>query len=480
METITQENNQVAVINNSIEVFKGAPQVLIAHQNRAAKAIKVGEAILKQWEDAYAIEDPIKRMEALATADKRSNDFLANCGKANSEMQESRKAITQLMDMLKKMYTEEENKLDSKKGMVPAKVQDKRNGYAKELFEEQERQKKLAEEKAAKSRESVEITAYIKNQIAQCLLNYLANKKMQISNRFNEITLSNYDEKATALHLMKCDFPTEKLKEVVKYTAPSYYKHSDAEFLVLQGEIEQGYDFASFYNEYSRQIGELKQSLIDRLPSKKEELLEQKRLADEAEAKRQAELERQRIAEEERQRQLAASKSDEERKRKEREGEEARKAEAERMAAMEREAEVERIRLENERLNREAADKRRLEEEAAAARKAEEEKVEMEKASGTAQLLFDQVTESSLSSQAPEARTGYDIVVIHPAGWVELFQFWYQREGCKMKVEDMGKKSLNQMKAFAEGVAKKDGEKIESKFLRYETSIKSVNRKATV
>lgn len=480
METVIPQDKQVAVINNSLEVFKGAPGILLKHQDRSKKAMAVANSILKQWELAYTIQDPDRRREALAAVDQRSNDFLANCGKACEEMQDSRKAITQLMDMLKKMYTEEENKLDVKKGMLPASIQSKRNVYAKELLEEQERNRKLAEERVAKGKEEIEIRSYIKNKIADCLLNYLANRKITINNRFNDITLQNFEEKSANLLNMACGFPAEKLSEIVKYSNPFYARHSDQEYLVIQGDVEHGYDFNSFYTEYSRQITDLKQSLVDRLPSKKEELLEQKRLADEAEQLRQAELKRQQEAEAERQKQLAASKNEEERKRRECEAEDARRAEAERLILMEREAEEKKQQAEEEQKRRQKEEADRLAREAEERRKAVSDEIELNKAAGTAQLLFEQANESALTSPAPESRTAFDITVTHPAGWVELFQFWYQKEGCKMKADDMGKKSLNQMKAFAEGIAKKTGEKIESKFLRYDTSIKSVNRKATV
>ncbi|MFL5809215.1 MAG: hypothetical protein ACJ749_06805 [Flavisolibacter sp.] len=485
METVNP-NNQLTVIDKSIEVFKGGSAILLSHQNRSKKALAVAQDILNAWDNAYLIEDPEQRAEALAIIDQRSNKFLANCGAAVDDMQESRKAITQLMDMIKKMFTEEENKLDVKKDTLPAKVQVKRNAYAKELFEEQKRKRKLAEQKVAKAKEELEIRSWIKNAIANCLLTFLSKKKISITNSFNAITLADYDQKAGSLKLMPTSFPLDKLREIIAESdigtcgTVSSRLHSIADLRAIQASEHAQYNFPSFYNEYGRQIAELKQSLIDQLPSKKEELLQQKRIADEAEERRQQELKLQAEAEKKRQEELAAAKTDEERKRREREAEEARRAEAERLAALEREsAEKQRLAQEEQR-RREEEERLRLEREAFEAKKAEEEKAELEKVAGTAQLLFNQVEEASLTTPSPETRNSFEITVTHPAGWVELFQFWFQREGCKMKIDDMGKKSLNQMKAYAEGVAKKDDVKIESKFLRYETAIKSVNRKTVV
>jgi hypothetical protein len=418
MEALAPDK-QVTVIDKSIEVFKEGSGILLKHQARASKALLVADAIIKQWEAAYAIQDPDKKREALAAVDQRSNDFLANCGLAKVQMEDSRKAITQLMDMIKKMFTEEESKLDPKKDTKPAVIQSKRNDYARLQLEEQERIRREAEVKAAKAKESVEIKSTIRNNVTQRLLDFLAAKKIAITNSFNAITLEDFDEKSQRLKLMNCSFPLDKLTEIISSgVKPFYSKHSQEEVkLMVQTEIDV-FDFPSFYYEYEKQLTEVKSSLIDKLPSKKEEL-----------------------------------------------------------EAMARADANEKIRLENERLNREALEKKRLEEEAARNKETAEKLEEISKASGTAQVLFDEVAESSIVNPAPEARTGFEIKINHPTGWVEIFQLWFQHEGCKMSPDDMGKKSLNQMKTFAEGLAKKEDVKIESKYLVYETAIKSVNRK---
>jgi hypothetical protein len=411
METAT--NNQLTIIDKSIDVFKTGSQILRSNQDRTSKALAVGENILKSIQESGG---EISSQEL----DERANNYLANCSKAKSEMNDARSPVTQLMNTIIKMYTAEENKLDaSKADTVPFQIQQHRNKYARKVQEEQDRKRKEAEEKAAKSKEEVEIRAQVKNTIAQALLGYLSSKKTSIVSAFNSITLENFEEKAGKLRLMQCSFSPEKIKEIVGQLPKPYgFRHTDDEIRALVTSEHAQYDVKGFYSEYERQISDLKQELIDKLPSKKQEL-----------------------------------------------------------EAIARADKNEKIRLENERLNREAAEKRRLEEEAEAARKKADEEAELAKAAGTAQVLFDQAEEVSVVTPAPEVRNGYDIQVLHAAGWVEIFQFWFQREGCKMIIEDMGKKSLNQMKSFAEGVAKKDDVKIESKYLKYEAAVKSVNRK---
>jgi len=101
----------------------------------------------------------------------------------------------------------------------------------------------------------------------------------------------------------------------------------------------------------------------------------------------------------------------------------------------------------------------------------------LQKTAGQALALFEQASETT-EQTGPEARTGLVITVINPAGWVEIFTFWFQREGVKLPVDEIGNKKLEQMKTFCEKVANKTGEKIASKNLKYDTAVKSVNRKA--
>ena len=134
------------LIENSLEGFRSAPEILKTNQERTQKAVAVGNNILIAWQDAWAIADEDEKMKALAAVDERSNKYLVNCGTALKEEKELRSAITQLMDEFKKMFTSAENDIDkAKAGTVPARVQDQRNTYAKEAAAITERKRKEAE-----------------------------------------------------------------------------------------------------------------------------------------------------------------------------------------------------------------------------------------------------------------------------------------------------------------------------------------------
>lgn len=455
--------NELTIIDKSIDVFRGGAGILLTHQDRSAKALVVCESILNQWQVANSISDPAMKAAALAEVDGRSNKFLANCGVANKEMKESRKAITQLMDTIKAMFTEEENKLDVTKGGRPAEIQRQRNTYVSWLAAERTRVEKEAADRANKSKEEAEIRSHITSYISKKLLGFLSDRKEKTYAAFNGITLENFAEKKDKLQKMDCTFPVKQLdfqfgRDYANDTTFCIY-HDTAEKEAIWNAVHQVYNWDEFYVDYNLQILALKQELIDKLPSKKEELEEAARYRLHVIAEQKEREERMAAEKNAKAKKLLA----EENERKNREAAE----------ALERAA--------KEKADREEADRIRLEKEKQDQLNAAQEKEELAKQAEQAAALFNQSEEISSLNAAPDARSGYSITVLHKAGWVELVTFWYQREGVdgKTSLDDFDKKTFKQIKTFAEKMAKA-GEKIESKYLKYETEHKAVNKREKV
>lgn len=433
--------DSVAVIEKSIVIFQDAGKILKANEERTEKALAVGRRILT---DIQANGGAMT-----AELDERCNKFLANVNKAAGEMNDQRKPVTQIMDAIKKMYTEIENKLDIKKPeTIPGIIHKKRNEYAKQVIEEQERKRVESERKAAVERQRVELVAWIHSTISNKLISYLEFKKLSITNSFNAITLADFDDKSDKLGKMAIAFPVAKLAEIIKYDLPNNFSLLD--FTVkntVKTEAHTAYDFQSFYKEYETEIGELKQQLIDRLPSKKQEL-------DEI-----AEQERLRIENEKR---LQESKN---------------KAEREKAELRQKEIEAEQKRLQEEKERRDREEQDRIKKEAEEQKLKAEQEAESTKMAGTTMVMFNQAAEVDTTA-APETRQGFDLTVLHPAGFVEIFQFWFTNEGVKCSVDEIEKMTMKQMKKYCENQAHKHGHKIESKYLKYEPSFTAVNRKA--
>ena len=132
---------------------------------------------------------------------------------------------------------------------------------------------------------------------------------------------------------------------------------------------------------------------------------------------------------------------------------------------------AEAARLKAEKEKRENEEKERLaQQQKEAADKAKAEAGAKAKAAGM-QSMFD----AELIQKAN--RTGYDITVKHPAGYGLVFQFWFEKEGKDLTIDQMEKKTLGQMKAFCEKYAHKNDEIIQSPYLEYKEIAKVAARK---
>ena len=471
METATQ-NNELSIITNSIEIFKTAPEILKANKDRSAKAVIVGNSILQQWSDAWAIEDESERILALSAADERSNTYLVNCGTALKQEKESRAAITQMMDEFKKMFTNAENEIDkTKSGSVADKVQGNRDSYAKEAAKLAEKKRVEAERAAAKAKEEIDLRSIVEKWISDKLIGLLGAKKLSLTNAFNAITLDNYDIKAAGLKAMSCGISINQLQDQIgsMESVPRSMYHDMAEIEAICNATHSNYNWTGFAEQWSREIEVIKADLVDKLPSKLAELMEQKRLEEE----QAAELERQRVAEEQRKKALEEANAKE------------RKAleEKQRIEREEEKKRMEQMRIEQEaaaadQRKREAEEQDRLLREQEEARLKAEQDAEMKAQGDKTMAMFEQEAAIADGPNAPEARQGYEIEILHPAAYVQIFQLWFDKEGKNLPVDKIGATKLDQMKAWAEKHAHKNGEMIESKFMKYEPSYKAVNRKA--
>ena len=450
MEQITEniENTQLAIIENSIELFRTAPEILKENRGRSMKAVSVGNNILDQWAEAWQIEDESERMASLFAIGERSKNFLANCSTANKEMKELRAALTQMMDEFKKLFTSAENELDkSKSGSLASKVQAERDKHVAEIHKIEERKRREAELKAAKAKEAIEIRNKIENALNDRLYDHLSKAQAWLQNQFNNISLENFADDAVQIRVYKPQLRKDLFDQWAVGDSYPFHHHTNEEVRSFINDLKTESLYLSYAESYEAKMIVFRNELVDKIPSKHEELKEQKRLSDEAaEAAKKAAQAKTKAAKE------AAEKAAKEAADRAKQADEDRK-------------------------KREAADAARMAAEAEEARKKAEEEAEIKKHGEQTMVMFDQEAELSGGQPAPETRMGYDIEVLHPAGSVQIFQKWFEDEGKNLPVDKIGKTKMDQMKAYCEKLAQKIGEKIESKFLKYNESFKAINRK---
>lgn len=458
MENTTTQNSDVLVIQNSIEIIKRAPNTLLRNQNRTNKALQVGRNIL----------EAIQQNGMNPDLDERAKKYLVNASAAMKEMNEDRSEFTQIMDELKKMFTKCENDLDVKKsGTVVYQVQTHRDAYAKQIFEENERKRKYAERRAAIERQKIECRAAMETLLANSFTSYLLQVKQRFVNNFNSLELDSFADNAAAIRKYQPAYSRkhfDSMEILPSNTNSSFLTANDINLMVE--EVKEG-KYERFSEQYAEEMTALKNEIVDKIQSKYEELREARQ--------REIELEDARIAakEEEKKRQEEIAKANaKEKKHLEDEAAKAREAEDRRLAALE----DEKKKQEAERMRREQEDRERLEKEAADAKAKAEHETEIKKQGEQTMLMFEQEAANAELS-APDARQGYELLIKHPAGYVQVFQFWFEKEGKNLPVDKIGRTKMDQMKAFCEKYAHKNNELIESKFLEYQPTYKAVNRK---
>ena len=376
----------------------------ITENNKSLQAcINDGEALLAQ---SVTMTDEL---------DAQIADFIKKAKVTQKTMNERRKGVTQVFDMIKSGFTKMEAFLDPKsEDSVVYKLQKKRDEYAAYKLDQQ---RKAEEERQRLARIEAAKTQLHNDVISIC--NQIVSDKTQeafkaLSEKYRLMTLDN----AETVKKEITDFPTEiKIAEFLSQRKPSVPQEvapEEARKIMNAAYLEVN---TQLTKSYAESVASDKQSLLDIFDSKIAELQEQKRL-------------------------------EEERKRKE---EESRKAEEERKK---KEAELQAA--------EEAAERERqakLEEE----RKKREEEERLRRASAQSQTLFDIAPTVS----APvKAKVSYHIEVDKPEGFLSIIQMWWANEGSKLTVDELGKK-LGFMVKACEKLKNKDDVAIVDENVRY-------------
>lgn len=431
METTTSTNLELIQTSEIQAIAQSAPVALAANQSSVEKAKAVGLQLLELSKQGMTPE-----------LDAKINDYLVKVNTTIKNMKEKREPLTQFLTKIQRTFTGLENELDrATNGSIPAQLQEARNNFAKYVAEENRK----AEEKARLEREKAIERVSIKSQIvSQMRVQYekiLNGMLTMLTDTFNDLSLDSFEEGAQKIK----NHPIHLFNFIPDASFyPSYKLHTEQEVKDIFPEATQGL-YETYKEEYKTLIEEKKATLIEQLSGKRSAL-------EEAEQARLEAIEAKRKAEE-----LAK----------------AAKSEAEKKAAQEAAERAEKARQEEERLakeeqeRQEAAKAKALLEEKEREEKAKQEAA-MKAAAQTAEATFDaSVNAAPTIEHAAQVRTGYIIEAKTPHAYLLIFQFYFEKEGSKLALDKLEKKSLAQMKAFCEKEAIKTGTKIESPFIVY-------------
>lgn len=403
----TENNNLPVNIQEFTNVMQTAPDVLQRNEVSVSACNKAGQTLLDTIESLGGIDNDELDQEVSAYVDKVKVTV--------KKMNERRKPLTQLLTAVSKRFTSLESDIDLKtSGSIPAKLQEARNKYAAKKLAEQKKLEEEARKAQALENEKASYKADLTKKLDETYSAYVNKHISYLNGLFERTTLENYNNNLKSLTEAKTEFSWEAFSVNVKDDVTTYYMSADAR-IAIKKEVALSKK-AEYSKSYPFEIGELKQSLIDKMHSKRKALEEEAELA-----KKDAE---------------AAKKAEEERKAKE--------AEAAKKAEIERKQQEEEAKL----------------------------KAEAEKQAAEAQAAFSFMAVATPDTPV-KAKVKKKIKVLNPKGFIKIYQLWIMKEGVNLSMDDL-EKIHKKMITFAEKEANKDnGELIKSAFIEYIDDIKA-------
>lgn len=392
---------EIAIIQqeNVAIIAKKAPEAFAGNQQSHDRCIQFGQKILSKISQAGGMNDEL---------DKEAADFIDRSRKTVRKMNENRSPVTKLFDEIRTVFTTMENEVDpAKKGSVPEQLQKMRNDYAARKRAEAEARRQEQERVQRMEAAKKKFCTDVENEFRQKFNSFL-NNAFNLLNQLNaSVTLQNYDEVYKQIAGFSILIPEADKKRI--FTS-SVFRPLDIDNTAVSSIINKAVSdlLPQFEGQYKFEMQTNCESMLDMLPSKKQELEKIARAGAEEAAKRKLELER-----------------------------------------------------------HEAEEARRREEERARKEKEEQERVAIQAKQSELGALFNQ-SDVSMPTYQPKTQVKKKIVVNDARGFLDILNLWWVNEGCSLPVDELAKKFKPQI-TFCEKLAndKMDPKTIQSGYISY-------------
>lgn len=397
-------STELIKVEEFTSLMKSAPDALGKNQKSIANCNSAGQAIL----------DTIQGEGMTDELDAKAAEYLKKVNVTITNMKSRRAPVTQLFDRIRSIFTTDEKAIDPKdKSTIPGKIAAERDRYAALKREEERRKQQEMQRQANIEKEKGTYRLAIEQAINTHMSSYFAEQQKNLSHIWESITLATFELKEKSIRGWSTLYPREHF-DTFNQDITTYYLDAQTKANIKAEILSNKY--SAFSQQYKFDMEDLRQSFIDRLSSKKQELIEEEELR-----KKDAE---------------AAAKAETERKQRE---EEERK---------QRELEIQ--------------------------QKEHEQQQKAESSIQSAQMnsLF-ATAAASVTTRTCKAKVTERIKILHPAGFLEIYQMWWINEGQNLTIEEL-EKIHKKMISFCEKKANSDDEmKIKSKYIRYEEEVKA-------
>lgn len=396
----TQNNNLPFKANEVVNILQQAPDILTDNETRVMRCNNAGKSLLATINASNGIHSD--------EIDGQVQKFIEASKQTLERMNNSRKPITQMLTAISKRFTSLEGEIDVKtSGTIPYQLQKARNKYAADKLAEQKKREEEARIKQLAENEKAQYKADITLLLDTTYANYVSRHINALNSMYNHATLASYNDVCRQIKEANVTFSWTDFANNVKDTFQTFYMDA-ATRTDIKNELAS-IKKVEYTKRYSFELEDLKQSLIDRLPSLRKQLEEQEELR--------------------RTNAVEAARQEEQRKKEQ-----------------------------QEQLRKQEEERKRKEEEAKA-------KVEADKAAAEVQAAFD-FSAASMPSTPTKAKVKKKIQITNPQGFLQVYQMWFTREGINMSMEDL-EKVHKKMITYCEKVVNKNGEQIQSGFVKY-------------
>ena len=397
-------STELIKVEEFTSLMKSAPDALGKNQKSIANCNSAGQAIL----------DTIQGEGMTDELDAKAAEYLKKVNVTITNMKSRRAPVTQLFDRIRSIFTTDEKAIDPKdKSTIPGKIAVERDRYAALKREEERRKQQEMQRQANIEKEKGTYRLAIEQAINTHVSSYFAEQQKNLSHIWESITLATFELKEKSIRGWSTLYPREHF-DTFNQDITTYYLDAQTKANIKAEILYNKYSALS--QQYKFDMEDLRQSFIDRLSSKKQELIEEEELR-----KKDAE---------------AAAKAETERKQRE---EEERK---------QRELEIQQKEHELQ------------------------QKAESSIQSAQMNSLF-ATAAASVTTRTSKAKVTERIKILHPAGFLEIYQMWWINEGQNLTIEEL-EKIHKKMISLCEKKANSDDEmKIKSKYIRYEEEVKA-------
>ena len=381
-------STELIKVEEFTSLMKSAPDALGKNQKSIANCNSAGQAIL----------DTIQGEGMTDELDAKAAEYLKKVNVTITNMKSRRAPVTQLFDRIRSIFTTDEKAIDPKdKSTIPGKIAAERDRYAALKREEERRKQQEMQRQANIEKEKGTYRFAIEQAINTHMSSYFAEQQKNLSHIWESITLATFELKEKSIRGWSTLYPREHF-DTFNQDITTYYLDAQTKANIKAEILSNKY--SAFSQQYKFDMEDLRQSFIDRLSSKKQELIEEEELR-----KKDAE---------------AAAKAETERKQRE---EEERK---------QRELEIQ--------------------------QKEHEQQQKAESSIQSAQMnsLF-ATAAASVTTRTSKAKVTERIKILHPAGFLEIYQMWWINEGQNLTIEEL-EKIHKKMISFCEKKANSDDE----------------------